>query len=359
MSPLKRTRLSLESLDQRIVPAVVNLSSVGASGSANGAIFQQRSAGTDDDTAHTFLKIKESSLLGTLLTAEEGYNTNARPLQLDTVGGSATRALKLSEVPVVTINGKEYREFLLTTNQLAISPTITLDELRFYVDTSATKQGYNQSNNKLGGMTAVYDLDKLGNNTTNNSVRINDNLNRTDADVRVLIPSSVFGSNKDAYVYLYSSFSSLLGTSLLSAGESWAVRDIPVTPPTTPPSSSVGKISGYVLNASGVGIANIRITISGDGPDGPIIFPQSNDVDWSVTTNADGYFEIGDLPQGTYQISVTSFQGESYDSLPGTTSDSSTPDDAFTGYNLIGGINLAPGETGINFNFRRLGGPST
>ena len=308
MSLAKRTHLRLESLDERVVPAVLNLTTVGSSGVANGALFQQRSAGADDDSSHTFLRLQESSFFGSLLTGEEGYNTNARPLQLDAVGNrDVTHALKLSDIPLVKIGNTDYREFLLTTNQPTWSSTITLDELRIYVGGADNLRGYNSSTGRLANMSAVYDMDRLGNNRTNNSVRINDSLNRTDADVRVLIPNSVFGSNPDAYVYLYSKFSSAFGTSLFSRSESWAVNEIPVAPS---PGGGTASISGFVYAVP-----------SGWAPGGEGNTPLFVGVTVTVTNlttfesyevpvDASGAFSLNGLAAGSYVI-VQNFDEES------------------------------------------------
>src|SRR5262245_63713375 len=85
---MTRTRLNLESLNDRIVPAIVNLTTAGATGTLNGAIFTQLAPGANgSDPTDTFLTLQERTLLGSLLTPEEGYNTDARPNQLDAIGG--------------------------------------------------------------------------------------------------------------------------------------------------------------------------------------------------------------------------------------------------------------------------------
>ena len=89
MSLAHRPSLRLESLDNRIVPAVIDLTSVGAEGSApSGAIVSQFDTPTQD-AINTFVRMQSSPLLGGLLGGllgtgtEQGYNTNARPLQFD------------------------------------------------------------------------------------------------------------------------------------------------------------------------------------------------------------------------------------------------------------------------------------
>jgi hypothetical protein len=51
-------------------------------------------------------------------TNEQGYNTDARPLQFDEKKSpNVTHSLLLSEVPVVNIQGVDYRQFVLNINQ--------------------------------------------------------------------------------------------------------------------------------------------------------------------------------------------------------------------------------------------------
>src|SRR4029453_16175065 len=51
-------------------------------------------------------------------TTEQGYNTSARPLEFDeNTSATFTHDLPLSIVPIVTLGGVEYREFLLDINQ--------------------------------------------------------------------------------------------------------------------------------------------------------------------------------------------------------------------------------------------------
>src|SRR5262249_9795452 len=64
---------------------------------------------------------------------ERGYNTSARPLQFDENSSATfTHDLSLSAIPVVTINGVAYREFLLDINQTGSNPLLTLQELQIF-----------------------------------------------------------------------------------------------------------------------------------------------------------------------------------------------------------------------------------
>lgn len=87
------------------------------SGTATGAIggpfianwMDQNSTGTG--VIAPFLRIQGNG------GNEMGYNTDITPMPWDTKPGLWTHPLLLSDVPVVTINGTAYREFLLDINE--------------------------------------------------------------------------------------------------------------------------------------------------------------------------------------------------------------------------------------------------
>src|SRR4051794_25129826 len=117
-SPMRHARLNLDPLDLRGVPAVlVDLSTAGATASATGAVFQQCNAQpTGTGIIHSLLRTQATG-------TEQGYNTDARPLQLDeNKSPQFTRSLSLAQVPIVTLNGVAYRQFLLDINQSSASP---------------------------------------------------------------------------------------------------------------------------------------------------------------------------------------------------------------------------------------------
>src|SRR5437899_1740853 len=90
----------------------IDLTSVGSSGTINGGLFQQTSTQpTGTGVIDSFVRIQNNG-------TEQGYNTSARPVQFDEkTDPNYTRPLLLSSVPVVNINGVNYRQFLLDINQ--------------------------------------------------------------------------------------------------------------------------------------------------------------------------------------------------------------------------------------------------
>ena len=304
MSLAHRPSLRLESLDNRIVPAVIDLTSVGAEGSApSGAIVSQFDTPTQD-AIHSFVRMQSSPLLGGLLGGllgtgtEQGYNTNARPLQFDESADAAlTRALTLGEVPVVMVNGVAYREFLLSINQNSSSPNLSLDEARIFIAATGNLSGYNSSTRRLGGQTAAFDLDAGGDVT----VRLNANLNASSGspDAVLLIPDAAFaGANPESFVYLYSKFGGQLGAGSNGGFEEWGVREIP------PPPAPLGRLTGSVFvdaNRDGLwneeesGMGGVRIFLQG-------IDDFGNAVSLEFVTSEEGQFVFEAIPAGTYTL---------------------------------------------------------
>src|SRR5262245_42592001 len=111
--------LTFTRLDDRIVPAaaILDLTSAGASSSAAGAIVRQVDADfLDTDNMDTFVRIQRPGSGG----SEQGYNTDARPLQFDEKNSAQfTHSLTLGSVPLIEQNNVLYREFVLDINQKA------------------------------------------------------------------------------------------------------------------------------------------------------------------------------------------------------------------------------------------------
>ena len=130
MTPNRPVRLAAEQLDERTLPAVHSLTTAGAEFATSGFIARQsvtpfaNTAGID-----TFVRIR-----GDVGGSQQGYNTSDRPLQFDErPGRQNTHALRLGQVPVVTVGGVAYREFLLDINQKSSSSKLSLDEVRVFL----------------------------------------------------------------------------------------------------------------------------------------------------------------------------------------------------------------------------------
>jgi hypothetical protein len=350
--PANVRRPTLEVLEDRTVPATVNLTTLGAKDSIGAAVFQQtvNDAG-GNGVLEPFVRLSSNPKTG----LAQGYNTDARPLQFDEYKSKTfTHALKLSDVPTVTVNGVTYCEFVLDITQRNNSPLVSLDEFRLYAGGAPNLKGYDPVSKKLAGLTPVYDLDGTGDNT----VILNGSLQAGSGwgDARVLVPTDLLTSSGNSYLYLYSKF----GATLSAEGgyEAWAIREGSgtVTPPVTPPPVTPppvtpppvtppppASLSGYVF-LNGFGMGGVILTLS--DADGNVVA--------TATTASDGSYSFTDLAAGTYRITEAQpigweEAGEHVGSLgeigPHVTN-------AFT-------VNLAAGDAGIEYNFFETGAPNT
>ena len=301
-----RARLSLQALEARDVPSgapggippgpppiippyqpLLDLTSAGAQATANGGLLTQTTPVADSDF-HTFLTIRQPGL-------ESGYNTDARPFQLNQQGDlTATRSLLLADVPVVNISGTDYRQFVLDVSQLASgNPGLTMQDLRVYVAGAGNLTGYSTGTKTLAGLGAVWDMDGAG----DVSVKLNGGLNTGagKGDVFVYIPSALFGSS--TYVYLFSEFAGKLQTD--TGVESWGVLPI-----------STGGGGGGTASISGA----VYFDVDGDHvfneafPDQAIsgvtvVLQRWNGTSWiAVGEQATGDFSFTGLSAGTYRL---------------------------------------------------------
>ena len=181
----KNFRPMLETLNDRIVPAtLVDLTTHGATGAANGALFSQYDATPNSGSINAFLRLDANGV-------EQAYNTDARHRlgdgNRDVV---SSHAIRLGQIPLTTIGGVEYRAFFLDVRENRQQPMISLDELRIYVSQNQNLTNYNANTKTLGGESAVFDMDA----NEDNFVRLNADLNRRTGrgDAFVYIPNSVF-----------------------------------------------------------------------------------------------------------------------------------------------------------------------
>ncbi len=334
-------RLSVECLEDRSVPAVVNLTTAGASGFVNGVAFLQANPQpTGVGVIHDFLRIQSQQG-----AVEQGYNSDARPVQFDEKASPPfDRAIHLSDLPTVTANGVTYRVFLLGVNQSQSSPLISLDELRLYVSGSPTVSGYDPTTQQLGGLTARYDLGA-------NWVVLDSSLSHGNGsgDMLMFVPDSLLASpgNPDPYVYLYSK----MGVHDAANGgfEQWAPGTGAMMPPTPPPSASV---SGYVyrdVNRDGVrdagdtGLGQMTIELTG-------FDAQGNPVSRTTLTNADGSYTFTNLAAGTYQL--TEQPPPWFPKGPNSVGTvNGLTDGTLVGQDTIGGIVLASADVGVEYDF--------
>jgi len=350
----RRVKLGVQSLEARDVPAAgvttLDLSTTGAQVTANSAIFKQTAAVPTSDF-DTFLQLQAAG-------TEEGYNTDARPFQLNQVGDlTVTRSLKLADVPVVNIGGTNYRQFFLDVNETTRNPQITLEELRIYLAEAPNLTGYNSKTKSLSGRGAAWDMDGAG----NVSVKLNAQLNAATGmgDAYVYIPSAFFGSS--TYVYLYSKLGGKIKSD--NGGESWGV----LAPP--PPPS--GSISGFVYFdadndgnreptgnqdlVNEVGLNGVLMHLTGtDSLGHPVDLFATTHFDMSF---GDGYYEFTGLAAGTYTITKTAdpqdfFSGINTPGIP--VNGQSHEPDLLDSNDYIFNISLGTGAGLVEYNFGEL-----
>ncbi len=332
--PTSSIRPALEALEDRCVPAVVDLTTAGSPGAANGALFLQANPQpTGCGVIHDFLRIQATGV-------EQGYNTSARPLQFDEKQSPVfTRDLQLSEAPDVAIDGVNYHAFLLGINQSSDNPLLSLDELRIYVSSSPGLTGYDAGSHQLATLKPVYDMG------ASNSVLLDARLSHGNGsgDMFLYVPDTAFaGAGPDSFVYLYSKF----GVTAAGNGgfEQWAVPSVATAP-------ALSSLSGFVYldaNHNGIfdsgdsGLGNMTVTLTGTN-----VLGQTVNV--TTTTRADGSYSFIGLLAGTYSLRETTVNDGFRN---GTDNVGSQGGSVAT--DLIFNINLKPGVAGVNNNFGEL-----
>lgn len=305
-NPERADRLRVEHLEDRTVPAVLDLTAAGATGEFGGAVFSQFDGRTADrGEVDTFLRLNAHR------HTTQGFNTSAPRKSFDASWDPRkTHAVKVSDLPSVTVGGVTYRELVLDVKQPRHSPTVSLDVLRLYVSDSPRLTGYNAKAGTLGGLTAVYDLDAGGDNWVKLNARLNGTNGRGDA--LVYVPDSLLSGG--AYLYLYSK---LGANSSAQCGQvDWGYGK--KGPLGTPPPSETASVSGVVfedLNQDGVRDPNEP------GVGGRVVWVDTNgngvvDADEaSTTTAADGSYTLSDLPTGL-ELMIRSFHLDGYPTSP-------------------------------------------
>jgi len=305
-------------------------------GAINDAIFAQSSPQpTGTGVIHSFVRVQANGSA----TMEQGYNTDVRPVQFDEkTSAPFMRSIHVSELPMVTIDGVNYRVMLLDINQDSAHPQLSLDELRLYVSTSSKVSGYNPTTQQLGGLTAVYDMGA-------NWIKLDASLSHGSGsgDMLALIPDSKLAvpGVADPYVYVYSKF----GVNVAANGgfEEWAPKGSFL------PLASIGGFV-YVVDDNGnyVGLGGVKVTLDG-------VNNLGQSFTMTVTTNADGSYQFTGLLAGTYTIRET--QPTAYQDGPDSLGTVNGAPDGTLGNDVFSNIVLNAGQIGINYNFTEFNTP--
>jgi hypothetical protein len=199
-------------------PTIVDLTTVGSSGTINDALFYQWD-GTPQGTGvfDPFVRIQYDPPPGSG-GIEAGYNTDGTiEFQTKDDGGhNWTHSLLLSDVPTVTINSILYREFTLDINQNSgdTGSILSLDDLKLYLESTPNLTGWSGS---FGD--PLYSLD----DANDNWIKLDYDLNggSGNGDMLAYIPDDLF-TGPNQYVYLYSKFG--INFTANDGFEEWATR---------------------------------------------------------------------------------------------------------------------------------------
>ena len=238
---------TIDRLECRLTPAtVVDLTTHDAEGELGEALVVQTGYGpTGTGVMNTFVRLQAKKNDQGI---EEGYNTDARPLEFDEKKGRHTRSIQLGDVPQIEIDGVVYREFLLDINEPGGGRReLSLDELRLYAGDAPDLTGYDEGTQELDGLTAFFDMDA----DEDLFVLLNAKLSHGSGsgDMFLRIPESTFvaaGVTADSYLYLWSRF----GDNAKAQGgfEEWGYRNLP-------PLAATSSLSGFVyFDADGNGV---------------------------------------------------------------------------------------------------------
>ena len=230
------------------------LTSAGASGYVNGALFQQTNwQPTGSGVIDSFLRIQAAATEPT----EQGYNTDLRPVEFDEKKGATfNHSVVLGLIPIVNMNGVDYREFFLDVNEPRSQPKpgsetksaeISLDRLEIYL----LSNRYGNYASLVADGNLIYTLDP---GSDDNWIKLDSSLNggSGSGDMFAYIPNSLFPepNQTDQYVYLFSRFGD--NVSVSGGFEEWALVQKKTSTPGKPeipirePSGILALLAGLV-----------------------------------------------------------------------------------------------------------------
>ncbi len=181
----------------------LDLSAVPSQDTINGAIFSRTNIlGQGTGNFDPFVRLQRNGEGGS--GVESGYNTDGTK-EFDTKGGKWTHSILLNDIPLVNIDGTDYRQILLDAAEPGgKGNTLTLSKFELYLLGSGNITGYPgnfpSSALKYDFTGGEYDSILLDNITGNG-----------EADMFAYIPNSKF-TGTDQYLYLYSQFDDAAGS---------------------------------------------------------------------------------------------------------------------------------------------------
>jgi len=168
---------------------------------------------------------------------EAGYNTDfATPSgPLDDKAGTWTHSLQLSAVPIVTIGGIAYREFLLDANQAAGNTNIPLNQVQLFQSsadvglTGAFTDATASTNASISfpSATLVFQMSAPSTSAADShTVLVSSGNGSGTLDMALYVRSDLFSNTPNSFVTLFSQLGTPPGSPDSSDGfEEWKVRE--------------------------------------------------------------------------------------------------------------------------------------
>jgi len=195
----------------------------------NGAIYERTdSQSTGTGVIRSF--VREQAQGGG--NNEQGYNTDNRPVQFDELTDpNFTRSVLITQVPIVSIGGGDYRQFLLDINQNnGNGNLLSLNRIQVYLTDNPSITGFDPNASASNGFGSnanlVYSLDGGPNGDTTVALNYDLNSGSGSGDMFLYVRNDLFtaasnGSNNN--VVLYSQFGNPPGPNSTNDGyEEWA-----------------------------------------------------------------------------------------------------------------------------------------
>jgi hypothetical protein len=169
-------------------------------------------------------------------TTESGFNTSVNSPPLDDKAGNWTHALQFGSIPLVTIGGVSYREFLLDVNQDGNGP-LSLNQVQIFSSSAdlgsstfsltAATSSSNALISFVANSTSLFQMSSLSTSSTRSYEVISPSGQGSGTGNMYLdIPNSAFGNlNASTYITLFSQFGNPPGTLASNDGfEEWTLQ---------------------------------------------------------------------------------------------------------------------------------------